>query len=66
MPPAIDQHKPTEIDETFSAIAVNTSKYAFKDFDHSHIPLEKDGWPVIIIGSSMVGKMLGLLLGYHG
>ncbi|KAH0403046.1 hypothetical protein KCU89_g2529, partial [Aureobasidium melanogenum] len=35
-------------------------------FDHSNIPLEADEIPVIIIGSSMVGMFMGLLLGYHG
>ncbi|KAG9659481.1 hypothetical protein KCU64_g3827, partial [Aureobasidium melanogenum] len=35
-------------------------------FDHSNIPLETDEIPVIIIGSSMVGMFMGLLLGYHG
>ncbi|KAJ4319011.1 hypothetical protein N0V94_004148 [Neodidymelliopsis sp. IMI 364377] len=38
----------------------------FGDFDHSGIPFEKEEWPVLIIGSSMVGMMTGLLLGYHG
>lgn len=36
------------------------------DFDHSHIPFEDEEWPVVIIGSSMVGMVTGLLLGYHG
>lgn len=53
-----------QIDETFSA--ANLAKDKFTPFDHSNIPLEKEEWPVIIIGSSMVGKTLGLLLGYHG
>lgn len=38
----------------------------FGDFDHSNIPFEDEEWPVVIIGSSMVGMMTGLLLGYHG
>ncbi|KAF3044654.1 hypothetical protein E8E12_007617 [Didymella heteroderae] len=38
----------------------------FGDFDHADVPLEAEEWPVIIIGSSMVGMMTGLLLGYHG
>ncbi|KAL1611041.1 hypothetical protein SLS59_000678 [Nothophoma quercina] len=38
----------------------------FGDFDHSNIPFEREEWPVVIIGSSMVGMMTGLLLGYHG
>ncbi|KAF7552181.1 hypothetical protein G7Z17_g4502 [Cylindrodendrum hubeiense] len=43
-----------------------TSSNSFVEFDHSNIALEVEQWPVIIIGSSMVGKTLGLLLGYHG
>ncbi|KAH7072042.1 FAD binding domain-containing protein [Paraphoma chrysanthemicola] len=39
---------------------------SFGDFNHHDIPLEKEEWPVVIIGSSMVGMMTGLLLGYHG
>jgi hypothetical protein len=38
----------------------------FGDFDHANIPLEPEEWLVIIIGSSMVGMMTELLLGYHG
>ncbi|UPX20210.1 uncharacterized protein EKO05_0010450 [Ascochyta rabiei] len=44
----------------------NAEHVEFGSFDHSEIPLEKEEWPVIIIGSSMVGMMTGLLLGYHG
>lgn len=51
-------------DDTFSQ--GNLQRDRFIDMDHSSIPLEKEEWPVIIIGSSMVGKALGLLLGYHG
>ncbi|KAF5671995.1 monooxygenase [Fusarium heterosporum] len=53
-----------QLDETLSP--ANLSKDKFTPIDHSNIPLEKEEWPVIIIGSSMVGKTLGLLLGYHG
>ncbi|CAJ0547397.1 Ff.00g041510.m01.CDS01 [Fusarium sp. VM40] len=53
-----------QIDETLST--ANLAKDKFTPFDHSNIPLEKEEWSVIIIGSSMVGKTLGLLLGYHG
>jgi putative polyketide hydroxylase len=53
-----------QVDETFSSS--NLEKDKFTKIDHSDIPLEKEEWPVIIIGSSMVGKTLGLLLGYHG
>lgn len=38
----------------------------FGAFDHSGIPLDEEEWPVAIIGSSMVGMMTGILLGYHG
>lgn len=44
----------------------NARDVVFGDFDHSAIPLEAEEWPVIIIGSSMIGMMTGLLLGYHG
>ncbi|KAJ9653206.1 hypothetical protein H2201_009166 [Coniosporium apollinis] len=40
--------------------------FDFQEFDHSSISLEKEEWPVVIIGSSMVGMTLGVLLGYHG
>lgn len=53
-----------QLDETLSS--ANLAKDKFTPFDHSNIPLEGEEWPVIIIGSSMVGKTLGLLLGYHG
>ncbi|KAM0541726.1 hypothetical protein ACHAPJ_013131 [Fusarium lateritium] len=53
-----------QIDETLSS--ANLAKDKFTPINHSSIPLEKEEWPVIIIGSSMVGKTLGLLLGYHG
>lgn len=44
----------------------NAEEVHFGDFDHASIPLEAEEWPIIIIGSSMVGMMTGLLLGYHG
>ncbi|KAH6997373.1 FAD binding domain-containing protein [Ilyonectria destructans] len=53
-----------QVDETFSSSNLKRDK--FSEIDYSNIPLEKEQWPVIIIGSSMVGKTLGLLLGYHG
>ncbi|KAL2672503.1 hypothetical protein Neosp_013215 [[Neocosmospora] mangrovei] len=53
-----------QVDETFSSS--NLAKDKFTNIDHADIPFEKEEWPVIIIGSSMVGKTLGLLLGYHG
>ena len=54
----------TQVDETLSS--ANLAKDKFTSIDHANIPLENEEWPVIIIGSSMVGKTLGLLLGYHG
>lgn len=44
----------------------NDKDVRFDDLNHASIPLEAEEWPVIIIGSSMVGMMTGLLLGYHG
>ncbi|KAH7134866.1 FAD binding domain-containing protein [Dendryphion nanum] len=44
----------------------NVKDVVFGPFDHWNIPLEREEWPVMIIGSSMVGMMTGLLLGYHG
>lgn len=42
-------------------------KVDFPDtFGHSDIPLEKEAWPVIVIGSIMVAVSLQLLLGFHG
>lgn len=53
-----------QLDETLSS--ANLAKDKFTPFDHSNIPFEEEEWPVMITGSSMVGKTLGLLLGYHG
>ena len=55
----------TQTDETVLRGPRRTD-FDFSDFDHSEIPLEEEKWPVIIIGSSMVGMALGLLLGYWG
>lgn len=57
---------PNQVDDTIPIIGSRKTEFDFKDFDHSAIPLEKEQWPVIIIGSSMVGMTLGVLLGYHG
>jgi hypothetical protein len=43
----------------------NKKDIKFGDFDHSHILFEDEKWPVIIIGSNMVGMMTGFLFGYH-
>ncbi|CEJ60603.1 hypothetical protein PMG11_09172 [Penicillium brasilianum] len=55
----------TQKDETVLRGAQHT-EFSFGDFDHSNIPLEEKRWPVIIIGSSMVGMTLSILLGYYG
>lgn len=55
----------TQKDETVLRGAQHT-EFSFDDFDHSKIPLEEKTWPVIIIGSSMVGMTLSILLGYYG
>ena len=44
----------------------NENDVLFGDFDHSDIPFEDEEWPVVIIGSSMVGMMTWLLLGFTG
>ncbi|GKZ36600.1 hypothetical protein AbraIFM66950_007753 [Aspergillus brasiliensis] len=55
----------TQTDETVLRGPQRTD-FDFSDFDHSAIPLEGEQWPVVIIGSSMVGMTLGILLGYWG
>ncbi|KAJ3549720.1 hypothetical protein NM208_g358 [Fusarium decemcellulare] len=57
---------PNQVDDTIPVTQTQRTLFDFKDFDHSNIPLEPEEWPVIIIGSSMVGMTLGVLLGYHG
>ncbi|KAJ2897513.1 hypothetical protein MKZ38_004636 [Zalerion maritima] len=56
----------TKVDDTIPMAGSERTIFEFGDFDHSSIPLEEERWPVIIIGSSMVGMTLGVLLGYHG
>ena len=53
-------------DNTLPIAGSGRTEFKFTDYDHSDIPFEKDEPPVIIIGSSMVGMFMGLLLGYHG
>ncbi|GME47295.1 FAD binding domain-containing protein [Neofusicoccum parvum] len=54
-------------DETLPIPGAPRTEFDFPDtFDHSQIPLEKEEWPVIVIGSSMVGMSLQLMLGFHG
>lgn len=55
-----------QINDTISMAGMNRTLFEFSDFDHSNIPLEAEEVPVTIIGSSMVGMFMGLLLGYHG
>ncbi|KAF4462844.1 phenol 2-monooxygenase [Fusarium albosuccineum] len=57
---------PNQVDDTIPVTQTQRTLFDFKEFDHSGIPLEPEQWPVIIIGSSMVGMTLGVLLGYHG
>lgn len=52
-------------DETVLRGPTRTS-FDFGDFDHHNIPLQEEQYPVIIIGSSMVGMTLSILLGYYG
>lgn len=57
---------PSQFDDTIPITQSQRTLFEFGTFDHSEIPLEPEEWPVIIIGSSMVGMTLGVLLGYHG
>jgi hypothetical protein len=57
---------PNQVDDTILIAQGQRTLFEFGSFDHSNIPLEPEEWPVIIIGSSMVGMTLGVLLGYHG
>ncbi|KAH7136762.1 FAD binding domain-containing protein [Dactylonectria estremocensis] len=57
---------PRQVDDTIPIAQSNRTEFDFGDFDHSSIPLEKEEWPVIVIGSSMVGMTLGVILGSHG
>ncbi|KAK5059694.1 hypothetical protein LTR84_009577 [Exophiala bonariae] len=62
----LPKQRAIDVDETLTSSSLKKSAFAYNEFDHSKIPFEDEEWPVIIIGSSMVGKSLGLLLGYHG
>ncbi|KAF5573633.1 phenol 2-monooxygenase [Fusarium pseudocircinatum] len=57
---------PSQLDDTIPIAQSQRTLFEFGTFDHSQISLEPEEWPVIIIGSSMVGMTLGVLLGYHG
>ncbi|KAJ4351121.1 uncharacterized protein N0V89_006460 [Didymosphaeria variabile] len=60
-----DSHE-NKVEPPPQSFGSNVKEVIFGAFDHSGIPLEEEEWPVLIIGSSMVGMMTGLLLGYHG
>lgn len=56
-----------QVDDTIPIAGSKRTHFQFDAaYDHSSIPLEQDEIHVIIIGSSMVGMFMGLLLGYHG
>lgn len=57
---------PRQVDDTIPIAQSARTEFDFGDFDHSSIPFEKEEWPVIVIGSSMVGMTLGVILGYYG
>lgn len=61
-----NHHGFQEIDDTIPLPGSKRTLFSFGNFDHSSIPLEEEQWPVMIIGSSMVGMTLGACLGYHG
>ncbi|CVK96623.1 related to phenol 2-monooxygenase [Fusarium mangiferae] len=61
-----NRNVPSQFDDTIPVTQSQRTLFEFGTFDHSEIPLEPEEWPVIIIGSSMVGMTLGVLLGYHG
>lgn len=55
-----------QFDDTIPLAGSKRTHFQFGEYDHTDIPLEADEIPVIIMGSSMVGMFMGLLLGYHG
>lgn len=55
-----------QIDETIPLPGSRRTTFDFESIDHSSIPFEDASPPVTIIGSSMVGMFMGILLGYHG
>ncbi|TKX22759.1 FAD-binding domain-containing protein 24 [Elsinoe australis] len=57
----------SQIDDTIPMAGSTRTEFRFDpNFDHSSIPLQSEKWPVMIIGSSMVGMSFGVMLGYHG
>lgn len=63
---AQEQTTVRQVDDTIPLVGSKRTEFEFGDFDHKDIPFEKKTYPVIVIGSSMVGMTLGVLLGYHG
>ncbi len=55
-----------QIDDRIDLNKPTAKDIVFGPFDHSSIPFEKEEWPVVIMGSSLVGMLTGLLLGHHG
>jgi hypothetical protein len=53
-------------DDTVNLEGAGKARVELNNFDHASLPFEEEEWPVIIIGSSMVGMALGVLLGFHG
>ncbi|KAF4552361.1 FAD-binding domain-containing protein 48 [Elsinoe fawcettii] len=60
-------HTVSQIDDTIPLSGSQRTTFRFDpNFDAPPIPLESQTWPVMIIGSSMVGMTMGVCLGYHG
>lgn len=55
-----------QLDETIPLPGSRRTIFYFESINHSITPFEDASPPVIIIGSSMVGMFMGILLGYHG
>ncbi|THZ63679.1 hypothetical protein D6C86_02981 [Aureobasidium pullulans] len=55
-----------QLDETIPLPGSRRTSFDFESINHSITPFEDASPPVIIIGSSMVGMFMGILLGYHG
>lgn len=55
-----------EVDDRIDASKPAATDLNLDGFDTSSIPFEKEQWPVMIMGSSLVGMMMGLLLGHWG
>ncbi|KAJ9267104.1 hypothetical protein DTO212C5_6169 [Paecilomyces variotii] len=55
-----------EVDDRIDASKPAATELILDGFDASSIPFEKEEWPVIMMGSSLVGMIMGLLLGHWG